>query len=207
MFIARSFALLFASVCLFFSCSSNTGNNNLKQNAVETKAVDIESFFTQFPKITLPFVLPPEQAAESKSLDKTTVQQLFGHSAYKPAIGTEKDVPDLADNAESAKYFAEGMFRTDGYTALVIRKVDDVDTYYYLSTFDAEGQYVDGMCIAFTAGTDATRIASINDDFSIQIGQTEKMEGAAATDTRVFFEILENGQINSLNNNGAKMPV
>jgi hypothetical protein len=169
--------------------------------------VSLESFFAEFPKSTLPLALPAGQNDQGKKLDKAVVEKIFGNSGYKPAIGTEKDVPDLADNAESAKYFAEGMFRTDGYTAVIIRKVDDIDTYYYLSTFNAEGQYVDGMCVAFTAGTDAERIASINDDFSIQIGQTEKSDGAKPVETRVFFEILENGQINSLNNNVTKMPV
>ncbi|MGZ5242454.1 MAG: hypothetical protein ACXWEY_00720 [Bacteroidia bacterium] len=205
MFLARSIAIIFSSVLLFFACSSDTQNQS--QDKQENIQLNLESFFAQFPKTTLPVALPLEQIAESKALDKTIVQQIFSNSAYKPAIGTEKDVPDLADNAESAKYFAEGIFRTDGYTAVIIRKIDDVDTYYYLSTFDAEGQYVDGMCVAFTAGADAQRIASINDDYSIQIGQTEKTDGAAPAETRVFFEILENGQINSLNNNGAKMPV
>mgnify|MGYP001627168078 CR=1 FL=1 len=205
MFTARFIAFVFSAAVLFSAC--NSGSSNPDSAKQQQASVSLESFFAEFPQVNLPVTLPEMQEPQTKSLSNSTIKQIFAKSGYRPAIGNSKDVPDLADNAESAKYFAEGIFRTDAFTAVIIRKTDDGDTYYYLSTFDSKGQFIDGMCVAFDLDGEISRIASINDDYSIQIGQAEKTNGAASAQTRVFFELLEDGHINSLSNNAANAPV
>ena len=191
---------------LLFSCSSNTEQNTTAHKD-NTAKIPSESFWTMFPKVNLPFALPiAEPNAESKELDKNVIENFFANSSYTPAFGKDKDVPDLADNAESAHYFSEGIFQTDGYTAVIIRKTDE-DTYYYLSTFTPDGKFIQGMCVAFAVGADAERIASINDDYSIQIRQTDKTAENAATATQnTFYEISSDGHIQSLNNTPPTVP-
>lgn len=166
---------------------------------------NFDSFAKHFDSISLPYSLPNPELSKENVLNKDFIARFFKGVKFEPAFDEQNDVPGLAENAESARYYATGAFRDSAFTAYIIHKKEQAD-YYYLVTMNNEGEYIQGMCIAFleAEGDDKTeRRADINDDY-IGIMQLNTLSGMQTEDEqRRFFEVTPEGRINLINNKTA----
>lgn len=183
---------------LLTACNSPENKEANQESSLDSKAA-FAQFNKNFKTVSLPFVLKPDSDTSGKGAEikRDLIETLFNQKSFKPAFD-EKDVPDLADNMQSANFYYEAMWQTDGYQAFVIRKVDE-DSYWYLSTFDKEGKFIDGMCIAFQIGDNETgkaiRSGQIGDDQSVWIRQSDSGEKDDSQDQTRFYEIATDGRI------------
>jgi len=195
----KSVAVVF--MLLLTACSSSTPD--AKKVSPEEKKSDYQDFSKAFGKVKLPYILPDMDEGSAVELDKKYIKLFFDNATFKPVYDEDKDV-ELAENMESAKYYAAGMLKGDKYDGLIIYKEDDND-YYYLCTFTKDGKFKDGMCISFEEGPDddqTTRTASINEDMSIEIRQGNNIKGKQDNNAEThFFEISPDGEIQALKNN------
>lgn len=182
-----------------------TGSDQADNNSDLTMAQDTlaqsDSFFSKFDTISLPYSISGSSVEGMKPISIDQINQYFESKRFKPTFGTERDLPDLAENAEEAQFFQAGSFHGSGFTAIIIRKQVGSDNYYYLSTFSGK-EFVDGLCIAFGEGdkNDRTeRRAAINDDYSIQIMQSNILNGQVSDDAETkIFVIGSDGSISQL---------
>lgn len=188
---------LIGLLVLLTACNSPEVKQDNSGSSLDSKAA-FEQFSKNFKVVSLPFLVPnPDTSGKKGEINRELIEALFNQKSFKPAFD-EKDVPDLAENIQSANFFYEAMWQTDGYQAFVIHKEDE-DSYWYLATFDKEGQFIDGMCVAFQIGDDetgkATRSGQIGDDQSVMIRQSEGGEKDDSQAQARFYEIATDGRI------------
>jgi hypothetical protein len=201
--VSRALVIL-SLIFTIYACRSGNQEQENNQAVAESGTagtLTFDSFAKSFDTLSLPYSLPANTAVGSDSISHEQIEQFFGGKRFVPAFGNERDLPDLATNDDEAKFFKAGAFHGSGFTALVIRKQIGQDNYYYLASF-ANGSYVDGLCIAFQEGdkNDRTeRRAAINDDNSIQVMQSNVINGQVSddTDTRIFV-ISPDGKISNI---------
>jgi hypothetical protein len=195
---ARYWRGLLSLLILLTACNSSPNKPDNKVSSLDSKAA-FEQFSKNFKTVTLPFLVPgPDTSGKKAEISRELIASLFTQRSFKPAFD-EKDVPDLAENMQSSNFFYEAMWQTDGYQAFVVSKSDE-DNYWYLATFDKEGIFIDGMCIAFQIGDDeigkAQRTSQIGDDQSVMIRQSEGGgEKNGSEDQTRFYEIATDGRI------------
>jgi hypothetical protein len=184
----------------------NSCNSPGPKKPVEEKKLDPAAAYMQFSKnfatITLPYGVPkPGDNKKGVEINRKLIETLFSEKSFKPAF-EQKDVPELSDNIQSANYFYDGMWQTDGFQAFIVKKVEG-DNYWYLSTFTKDGQFIDGMCIGFRIGDQKAgteRRAVINDDQSVLIRQVDIGEGLEPDSPGKLYEIAADGRIVPMEN-------
>lgn len=198
----RPFNLFALFIFTVFLQACNTGTESQLPIATEpVNTISFDSFAQTFTPINFPYSLPIEDKVKSE-IDKAFIESFFAGVHYDAAFGTERDLPDLADNEDASHYFYAGKFTSNNFIALIIRKQNGDDNYYYLSTFAPEGAFINGMCVAFSEGSENSkteRRAAINDDFSLQLMQLTTVSGESPEDAEtMFYEISADGKINRL---------
>jgi hypothetical protein len=167
---------------------SNTDNSAM----LNETTISPDSFVSGFDTIALPYSISGSTVEGNKGIPSDRISRFFEGRRFKPTFGEERDLPDLAENEEEAQFYQAGAFHGPGYTAVIIRKQIGKDNYYYLATFAGEN-YVDGLCIAFAEGdkNDRTeRRAAINDDYSIQIMQSNIMNGQVSDEAETMIYVI-----------------
>ena len=208
----RSCAFVCGILFALTACNSNsqqsTGlntNTSVQTAPATANPSEFAEFVQKFKPHALPYALPTDiKDDKDNELDKKYVKDLLTQ-AVTPAFGSEDVLPGIADNIDAAKYHSCASLKLDSFTGYIIHKEGD-DDYYFLYLFDKSGKCTDGMCIAFTEGSndDGTiREAAINDDGSIEISQSNVQKGKADNESaeRHFYEITVDGKIHDLKSN------
>jgi hypothetical protein len=208
--LSRSPFLSILMAFALFSCDSHVDSNTTSQVKVvdvpnQPTPSDYQEFSTKFNLQTLPLALPFKSAEDKQQeLDKKFIKSVL-NGTITPAFGTEDILPGLSDNIDAAKYYACAKVKLDSFSGYIVHKAGE-DDYYFLCLFDKTGKYTDGMCVAFTEGTDADgtiREAAVNDDGSIEISQHNIVKGKPEREgaERHFYEITNDGKIRDLKSN------
>lgn len=175
---------------------NNASKKPVADGTTATPAPTFGEFESHFSPVQLPLFLPPQDnSGPAKEIDPKLIEAFLKDKSTVFAFGPERDVPEIAENPAAGKYYAEGMLPdTKNYSGFIVRKKGTGD-YYYLVTFNLKGEYLSGICLAFQESDQSgktERSASLNDDYSLQIRQTDGSSHSA------FFEITPDGMINPI---------
>ncbi len=201
------FGLAFALTLLagLASCTAQEDDNAGQTTASAGQRPDgddLDGLVEEFATLSLPIALPiMTDAAQPSPLESSLVGAWFSSVRFHPAIGGVQDVPSLTEGMEIAQFTAIGYLPLPGDIHLFVVGKQSSSLYYYLVTLDGMGQPIDGLCLAMREGDERNgvmRTASINDDLSIQIRQSEVTNGREAQPATAFFEVDDKGRIITL---------
>ncbi len=192
--------LLFSILCILYSCTNTV---KPKQEAVkpvkDTSAIG--KFIEQFDSSKLPLLIPDDFSGKARELDSKAIEALCANKSFLAPFGI-KDVPDMGKNASESKYYGEGMFtpQKKGYYGVIIRKKAQGE-YYFLCTLNAHAELINGICVAFNEGDGVNilkRSSTINEDYSVEVMQSDVSGVKDPTAKSAFFEIRSDGTINPI---------
>ena len=206
--------LQFVAFCLvslaFCRCNSSNTNNTqaTKTDSIaSTPKIDtFANFIANFDTAVLAYPVPNDDSiSPDKEIDKKYIEKFFAGKEFEGAFGIKHDVPDIIRNLSSSTYYSDAIVPDSGkFRTVIIQKIDE-GHYYFLCTFTPSGQFIDGMCVAFTEKSkegSTERTSSINEDGSIQVRQKEITHGQKRPAIKSsFFEITPDGYILNLNPN------
>jgi hypothetical protein len=185
-------------------------SNQEKTDANEAEIIENEGeagfseFVANFNEIKLPYYLPVAKAGKgAREIDKSLIKKFLENKTFTPAFGPENLSQTITDNFDSSIYYYDAkLSKTQGYTGIIILKESKLNRsqYYYLCNFTPDGNFIDGMCIAFDeakkSAADAERSATINEDMSIHIRQQPVAEGERSGSAQSrFYELTPEGKI------------
>jgi hypothetical protein len=181
-----------------YSCSSSVKPKE-QANIPQKDTSVIGRFLENFDSSKLPLLIPDDLNGKTHVIDSKVIENLCADKSFTSPF-TVKDVPDLGKNAGASQYYGEKMFLTSkkGIYGVIIRKKDQGE-YYFLCTMNAKAEMIGGICVAFQEGDGVNileRNATVNDDYSIQVMQSDVSGAKDPTSKSVFFEISADGSIN-----------
>ncbi len=193
--------------CRCHSSGSETATASKTDTIAIVQPIDtFANFIANFDTAVLAYPVPNDDSISAdKEIDKKYIEKFFAGKEFEGAFGIKHDVPDIIRNISASTYYSDAILPDSGkYKAVIIQKIDE-GHYYFLCTFTLKGQFIDGMCVAFTEKSpegSTERTSSINEDGSIQVRQKEVTQGKkGAAIKSSFFEITPEGYIHNLNPN------
>jgi hypothetical protein len=197
------FIYYIVSFALFITLSSCNSNPSKKAEpaVVEKPKTPFEKFTSNFRAVRLPVYLPPtDDTLKPKELLRADIDSFIKKNTFISAFG-DKKVAGLGESPSTTRFYADEIITGPAtYCALVLKKHETND-YYYVVTFKKTGEFISGLCIAFREENKdgvTERNVSLNEDFSIEVRQTDVTGPKDPIAKNAFFEITPEGVISRI---------
>ncbi len=172
--------------------NSEAQENQTPENEQEPQLdADYKAFLSQFESVKLPYELNPQQDDVS---GKISLEKQIKYLAKAEDLGKA----DLEEMAEYTDYFfVSNPVQTAKYSAIVYARFEMGSTYYFLCTYDNDGELISNIDFAAyeligagpQAGQEYNTKGKIDTDYKVTVKYDEETTN---------YQIKENGEIDKL---------